>query len=145
MDKESYRRTTWYVEGVHKFIDFTMENGGNKEKYSYPFTHCKNIKMKIKLDDIHYHLFRKRIVQSYTVWRFHGKESAGKQKQPVSQAIRTNGSKLPRMEDLVNVADRFHHLQPISSLPDNIGESSTVDVDWQANQSRKYKSLFGSA
>ena len=56
--QESDRRTTRYVEGVRKFIEFVAENGGNKEVYSCPCTQCKNIKKKIKLDDIHYHLLR---------------------------------------------------------------------------------------
>ena len=142
---ESDRRTTQYVEGVRKFIESVVENGGNKKIYSCPCTQCKNMKTKIKLDDIHYHMLRWEIVQSYTVWRFHGEESTEKQKKSVSQVISTDESEHPRMEDLVNDANRFHHFQPTSSLLDNIGEPSTVDVNWTTNQSKKYKSFFDSA
>lgn len=76
---------------------------------------------------------------------FHGEESTEKQKQSISQAISTDEAKHPRMEDLVNDVDKFHHFQPTSPLPDNIEEPSTIDVDWSTNQSKKCKSLFYSA
>ena len=36
--RESDRRTDKYVEGVQKFIEFVVENGGNKEIYLCPCT-----------------------------------------------------------------------------------------------------------
>ena len=132
---ESNRRNKEYVEGVINFVKFVAENGGNKEKYSCPCTRCKN-EDTFELKEIHYHLLRYGIDQSYTVWCFHGERRPEMPKQqPVSHATNTDESEHIRMEDLINDADRFHHFQPTSQLHDNasIGEQSTD------------KSFFGSA
>ena len=77
---ESDLRSTYYIDGVQKFISFVEENGGKKGLYLCPCTRCKNMKT-IKLDEINFHLLRRGIIQSYTVWYFHGGKRTEMEKQ----------------------------------------------------------------
>jgi len=63
------------------------------------------------------------------MWYLHGEELVKKQKQLVSYAISTNESEHPKIEYLVNDAERFQQFQVTNPWPDNTKESSMFDVN----------------
>ncbi|OVA08057.1 hypothetical protein BVC80_335g15 [Macleaya cordata] len=121
--KESNQRSARYLEGVDKFINFVVENGGTKTRFLCPCKICRNGKGQISLVNIRYHLYSSGIDQSYTEWCFHGETLSEKGKQQPARSGTINNidePNHPRMEQLVDDACRFHHCEAIDPLADPI-------------------------
>lgn len=85
--KERERATPRYIDGVAYFIDFVVKNGGGEEKFSCPCNKCENGRL-LDIKDIHFHLLRHGILQSYTIWCFHGeKDSTNVNLEPTMENI----------------------------------------------------------
>ncbi|KAM7485936.1 hypothetical protein LguiA_001945 [Lonicera macranthoides] len=143
--KERDRGKSQYIKGVAEFLSFIVENGGGEEKFSCPCNKCENGRL-LEIKDIHFHLLRYGILQSYTFWHFHGEKESTNVETNTTPNIGEQDivPEDPRLEDLVY--DSFEMFnREVNNLIDDINSNEDGESSSYVGTRLKFKDLCGKA